>query len=51
VTLPARTSRYVVLGHLPVTRHSSAVMSILSVLAKRLRDQLLPGLGLRHRDG
>jgi transposase, IS30 family len=40
VTLVERTSRYVMLGHLPDTRDSSTVMSALSILAQRLPAQL-----------
>ncbi len=44
VTLVERTSRYVMLGHLPANRDSRAIMSVLSVLAQRLPEQLLRSL-------
>jgi transposase, IS30 family len=40
VTLVERTSRYVLLGHLPDTRDSGTVVSTLSTLAQRLPSQL-----------
>jgi len=44
VTLVERSSRFVMLGHLPDTRDSSSVMSILSTLAERLPAQLVRSL-------
>jgi IS30 family transposase len=40
VTLVERTSRYVLLGHLPDTRDSGTVVATLSTLAQRLPGQL-----------
>ena len=44
VTLVERSSRYVMLGHLPDTRDSTSVMSILSILAQRLPEHLFRSL-------
>ncbi len=44
VTLVERSSRYVMLGHLPDTRDSSSVMTVLSTLAQRLPEHLLRSL-------
>ena len=44
VTLVERSSRFVMLGHLPDTRDSSSVMSIMSTRAERLPAQLVRSL-------